>query len=164
MARINAVHVVGSGILAGMVINIFGAFAWGAILGAEYMRQLEIQLPGKTVPLSMGWGILMGIVAIWLYVSLRPQYGAGARTAALAGAVTWLLGHALPSYSIWAFGLLSGSLVAGASGLAMVQLLLATLAGAAFYDFVGDVVEMKDVRLFRQSAELPGSEQPIQGP
>ena len=138
MAKINAVHVVGSGILAGMVINIFGAFAWGAILGGEYLSQLGRQLPGKTIPLSMGWGLLMGIVAVWLYVSLRAQYGAGPRTAALAGGATWILGHALPSYSIWAFGILSGSLVAGASGLAMVQLLLATLTGAAFYDFVGD--------------------------
>lgn len=140
MAKINPVHVLGSGILAGMVINIFGAFAWGAILGAEYMSQLGRQLPGRTIPLSMGWGLLMGIVAVWLYVSLRAQYGAGPRTAALAGGATWVLGYALPSYSIWAFGILSGSLVVGASGLAMAQIVLATLAGSAFYDFAGDAM------------------------
>jgi hypothetical protein len=140
MAKINAVHVLGSGILAGMVINLCGAVAWETILGNATMSQLGRQLPGKTIPMSMGWGLMMGVVAVWLYVSLRAHYGAGARTAALAGGVTWTLGYALPSYAIWAFGIVSGPLVFGASGIALAQILLATLAGAAFYDVVGDRV------------------------
>lgn len=140
MTKINAVHVLGSGLLAGTVINLSGAVAWEAILGYPALRQLEMQLPARTIPLSIGGGLLMGIIAAWLYVSLRAKYGAGARTAALAGGVTWILGHALPSYAIWAFGILSGSLVVGASAIAMTQVLLATLAGAALYDFAGDSV------------------------
>ncbi|MDP9176043.1 MAG: hypothetical protein M3O61_00015 [Gemmatimonadota bacterium] len=143
MTKINAVHLLGSGLLAGTVINLSGAVAWEAILGYPALRQLELELPGRTIPMSIGWGLLMGIIAVWLYVSLRAKYGAGARTAALTGGVAWILGHALPSYAIWAFGILSGWYVVGASAIAMTQILLATLAGAALYDFAGDSVAVE---------------------
>ncbi|HLE56642.1 MAG TPA: hypothetical protein VJB15_06115 [Rhodothermia bacterium] len=140
MTRINPVHALGGGALAGVIINVSGVFIWLLLLGDETMRQLGRDLPGKAIPLSVWWGLLMGIVAVWLYVSLRAQYGAGTKTAALAGTVTWVLGYALPNYSIWTFGILDGSLVAQASAIGFVQVVLATLAGAALYNWAGDAV------------------------
>ena len=140
MAKINAVHVLGGGVLAGVIINTSGVFIWQMILGNEYLKQLGRELPGKAIPLSMWWGMLTGIVAVWLYVSLRAQYSSGSKTAALAGAVTWVLGYALPNYSIWTFGILGGSLLVRASAIALVQIVLATLAGAALYNWAGDAV------------------------
>jgi len=146
MAKINAVHVLGGGVLAGVMINTSGVFVWQMILGNEYLKQLGRELPGKTIPLSMWWGLLMGVVAVWLYVSLRAQYGAGSKTAVLAGAATWVLGYALPNYAIWTFGILGGSLLARASAIALVQMVLATLAGAALYNWAGDAVPAESVK------------------
>ena len=140
MAKINLVHSLGGGLLAGVIINVSGGVAWQTGLGKEYLRHLGGSLPSRTIPLAIWWGLLMGIVAVWLYVSLRAQYNAGLRTAALAGTVTWVLGYALPSYAIWAFGLLSGSLFLHASAAALPQIVLATLAGAALYNRAGDAV------------------------
>lgn len=35
--------------------------------------------------------VVAGIWAVWLYAALRPQYGAGPRTAAIAGFSWWLI-------------------------------------------------------------------------
>jgi hypothetical protein len=140
MAKINHVHVLGGGILAGVIINVSGGVAWATGLGNEYLRQLGGSLPSRAIPLAIWWGLMMGIGAVWLYVSLRAQYKAGFRTAALAGAVTWVLGYALPSYAIWALGFLSGTLFVHSSAAALPQILLATLAGSALYNWAGDSV------------------------
>jgi hypothetical protein len=140
VAKINNVHVLGGGILAGVIINVSGGVAWTTGLGKEYLRQLGGSLPSRAIPLAIWWGLLMGIVAVWLYVSLRAQYKTGFKTAALAGAVTWILGYALPSYAIWAFGFLSGPLFVHATAAALPQIMLATLAGSALYNWAGDSV------------------------
>ena len=140
MAKINNVHVLGGGILAGVIINVSGGVAWTAGLGKEYLSQLGGSLPSRAVPLAIWWGLVMGIAAVWLYVSLRAQYKAGFRTAALAGVTTWILGYALPSYAIWSLGLLSGPLFVHSSAAALPQIMLATLAGAALYNRAGDSV------------------------
>lgn len=102
MAKINLVHALGGGILAGVIINVSGGVAWQTGLGKEYLRQLGGSLPSRTIPLAIWWGLLMGIVAVW------------------------------------AFGFLSGPLFARASTAALPQIVLATLAGAALYDWAGD--------------------------
>ncbi len=140
MTRLNPVHALGGGVLAGVIINVSGAFIWVLLLGNEFMAQLSTSLPRRAIPLSMWWGLLMGIVAVWLFVSLRAQYGAGSKTAALAGVVVWLLGCALPNYSLWTFGILDGLLVSKASAIGFVQIVLATVAGAALYSWAGDTV------------------------
>ena len=140
MTKINPIHALGGGVLAGVIINVSGVFIWLLLLGNEYMSQLGTSLPRKAIPLSMWWGLLMGTVAVWLYVSLRAQYGAGVKTAMLAGAATWILGYALPNYSIWTFGILDGPLVSRASAIGFVQIVLATVAGAALYNWAGDAV------------------------
>jgi hypothetical protein len=140
MAKINPLHVVGSGILAGALINILGSVAWANILGNEYVSHLGAQSTGRTNPGSMGWIVLIGILSIWLYVALRPHFRWSPATAALAGSVTWTLCYALPSYAMWAFGIVSGPLVVVTLGVALAQMLVATLAGAACYDLVADSV------------------------
>jgi hypothetical protein len=39
----------------------------------------------------LGLQILLGVVIIWLYACLRPSYGAGSKTAAMAGLAIWLV-------------------------------------------------------------------------
>ena len=138
MAKMNPVHVLGGGILAGVIINLSGGAAWTTGLGKEYLRQLGGSIPSRTIPLAIWWGLLMGIVAVWLYVSLRAQYNAGVKTAVLAGTATWVLGHALPTYAIWSFGFLGGRLSVLASVAALPQIVLATVAGSALYNWAGD--------------------------
>ena len=47
--------------------------------------------------------VVMGIGLIWLYAAIRPRYGPGPRTAAIAGFVMWLITSARDgSWLAWA--------------------------------------------------------------
>ena len=49
--------------------------------------------------------IVLGILAVWLYSAIRPRYGAGVKTAVLAGVFIWILRELFPGIQSWAFGL-----------------------------------------------------------
>jgi hypothetical protein len=36
---------------------------------------------------------VLGIVSVWLYAAIRPRYGAGPRTAVVAGLAVWVMAH-----------------------------------------------------------------------
>ena len=135
MARINVVHAVGGGMLAGLVINVTGGLVWNFILSDDYVRQMGRDLPGKVMPGSLLWGYLIGIVTVWLYSSLKAQYGSWLKTALVAGVTTWILALALPNYALWLFGIFGGSLLAMASAFAVFEIVLAALAGAWVYNW-----------------------------
>lgn len=137
MPKINFVHVAGGGIIAGIIINLCGAFAWEGVLGDAYMAQLGRSFPRTAIPRSMVWGYLIGAVAVWLYAALRSRYGRGVNAALIAGLMTALVGVALPNYAFWSFGLLGGRLMILASAIGFAEVVLATLAGAWMYERPG---------------------------
>ena len=98
MARINWPRLFGSGVLTGAA-----AFAFGVVIlvirlwlgnlqdSSSIMGRLS-SLPSPTTAFAMlGLYIAMGVIAIWLYATMRPMYGAGPETAALAGLVVWFV-------------------------------------------------------------------------
>ena len=133
MPKINVVHVIGGGILAGLIINVFGMVTWVMILANDFQRQIGKEPPSSANMVFWFWGFLLGIIAVWLYASIRAHYGPGAKTAIMAGSMTWLLSVFMPNCAVWALGIFGGSLVAKASALGLVELILATLAGAWIY-------------------------------
>ena len=88
---INVGRVIGGGLLAGVVIDVVDGLTNGAVLGArwaEETKRLGIDMSGGAQSQSLaGWmtfGILCGIVLVWLYASIRPRYGPGPKTAVTA--------------------------------------------------------------------------------
>lgn len=143
MARINVTHVLGGGLLAGLVINVLGGFAWEMVLADDFQRQLVAPLPGQIFMASWLWSFAVGVMAVSLYAAIRAHFGSGSKTAIIAGAMTWVLGCALPNGLIWAFGIFEGSLMATSSAVGLVELVLATLAGAWLYRSAGEVVAVE---------------------
>jgi hypothetical protein len=134
MAKINVVHVIGGGVIAGVIINVGGILAWEKILGHEYVTQLGRELPRSAMPRSMFWGYMIAIASTWLYASLRPRYGRGTKTALIVGSMTWFVGMALGNYAFWSLGLIDGRLMLVASAIGLAQMMVATLAGAWVYE------------------------------
>lgn len=143
MAKINVVRVILGGLLAGVVINVIEGVVSGMILADQFESQLGKELPSWAIPAFIVWGFLVGIMAVWIYASIRAQYGPGPRTAVMAGVMTWILGYALPNYSFWAVGIFSGSLMAIASAIGLAELILATLAGAWVYKPAEEIVAIE---------------------
>jgi drug/metabolite transporter (DMT)-like permease len=88
---------------------------------------------GATV-LMVVLGFLMGIVLIWLYAAIRPRYGAGPGTAALAGLAAGLLMGVFPDIA-WGLTLrlIPARVWAADAVISLVAVVIATVLGAWVY-------------------------------
>lgn len=139
MERINLGRVVLGGIVAGIVGNILGFLIDGVILAPRWAAAM--QALGKTdfttnqIIAFNVIGLANGIFAVWLYAAIRPRYGAGPKTAIIAGIAAWVGGVLLPNAGLLGVTGLFPSDLATISTLAgVVVAVVATLAGAALYN------------------------------
>ena len=139
MAGISAGRVLGGGLVAGLVMNVVDGVTNGAILGERWAVEakrlgLDVSQAAQSQSL-MGWvtyDFLCGIVLVWLYASIRPRYGAGPKTAVIAGLALWLITHL--AFSAWVFtGLYSVGIVAATTLGGFVAAIAGGLAGCALY-------------------------------
>jgi len=141
MGKINLQRVIAGGLVSALVIAVFGTVVtpffpetWTtamAALGSEFSDPTATwPLPAILAGLAVQLGT--GIVIVWTYAAIRPRFGPGPRTAALAGLLVWLIIGiqilslvVLRSISFQTFLVLHGPYV--------VALVLASLAGAWLY-------------------------------
>ena len=135
--NINWARVFGGGLLAGLIINIGEFILNEPILGAEFaevMAGMNQEPPGSgaiMIFVMMAFGI--GILAVWLYAAIRPRFGPGAKTAVCAGLTVWALGWLVPNISFMAMGFFPMKLLVIATLWSLVEVTLATVAGAWLY-------------------------------
>ena len=137
MGKINYGRVVLGGLLAGVVINA-GEYVLNEIVLGE---QLAAAMAGLNLP-AIGTEQIMkfvaitfvlGIVLVWIYAAIRPRFGAGVKTAIIAGVVTWLVGSCLPTTSMVIMGVLPAHLAALGCLWGLVEITIASIAGAWLY-------------------------------
>ena len=58
---------------------------------AERMMAYGVPESPYSVPIFAVYGFLLGIVAVWLYAAIRPRFGPGPKTAAMAGLAVWFI-------------------------------------------------------------------------
>ena len=136
MGKINWGRVIAGGIVAGIIINIFEYVTNGRVLAADWaaaMQNLGHPMPPSAVPIFIVWGFLVGISAIWLYAAARTRFGAGPGTAVLTGFAYWVIGYLFPNLLSWAMALFPSRLLAITTIVGLVELILASLAGAFIY-------------------------------
>ena len=138
MGRINIGRLILGGIVAGIVGDILGYLVDGVMLAPQWadgMRALgrtEFST-GQNVAFNI-IGLVYGILMVWLYAAIRPRYGSGPKTAVLAGLAIWALGVLLPNAGfMWVTGLFPTNLTVMTTTAAIVELVVAALAGAALY-------------------------------
>ena len=101
MGKINWIRVLIGGMVAGVVINVLQFAAWALFVRPSLSATLEAlghplkETFGTTV-LWVVLSFLLGILFVWLYAAIRPRYGAGPRTAAVAGIAAGLLLGLIP--------------------------------------------------------------------
>ena len=130
-------RIVTGGLLAGVVLNV-GEFAIEPLLGQHmetFFKRLGLAVPGEaTMAALAGGAFVIGIVTVWFYAAIRPRYGAGPRTAIVAGIAVWLLSCLLPNLSLYAFGIIGDASLFWLWSLwPLVETVLASLAGAWVY-------------------------------
>jgi hypothetical protein len=138
MAHTNRGRVILGGLLAGVVINIVEYITNGVVLKQAWGEAMKAL--GKPAELTPGaivmfnvWGFLLGIAAVWLYVAIRIRYGPGPNTAMRAGLAAWALAVFLPNLGNYPLGLFPARLLVISSVVALVEIVVATVAGAWLY-------------------------------
>src|SRR5260370_2525995 len=90
MGKINWGRVVLGGLLAGLVLNVFDYVVYGVLLRPDFAATMQAlgKSPGamdSLVPLFVVVDFVYGIGLVWLYAAIRPRFGAGVKTAVIAG-------------------------------------------------------------------------------
>ena len=138
MERINMGRVLLGGIVAGIVGNILGFLVDGVILGPQWTAALKAlgkpDFSTNQIIVFNLIGLVYGVFAVWLYAAIRPRYGAGPKTALLAGLAVWVAGVLLPNVSFMGVaGLFPQDLTAMTTLAGVVEWAAAILAGASVY-------------------------------
>ena len=131
---INWPRVLGCGLLAGVVWIILGTMLT-AVLARDFVALPHNRLGTPTpafVALNIVADLLTGVSMLWLYAAIRPRYGAGAKTACIAGFAVWLIVSL--EDAIWcSFELFPAHTIVPLIFGALPALIISTLVGAKFY-------------------------------
>jgi hypothetical protein len=137
MAGINTGRWFVSGIIAGVILAVVDFVLNGMVLGAQWTDAMtKLNLPamsGGSVVVFVIIDLIVGLAALWIYVGIRPRYGANHTTAIYAGLAAWLLTILLPSVFYLAAGLFPAGLVWTGLVVGLVAYVVATVVGAYFY-------------------------------
>jgi len=137
MGKINKGRVLLGGLLAGLVLTIIQMLVNQAILGEQWSEartalNLQWPLAGGDIVVGVVKFFLIGIFIVWLYAAIRPRYGAGPKTAVLAGLAVWficcLLGWGHAAFIVFPCNLFWIAVIVG-----LVEGIVAALLGGWVY-------------------------------
>jgi len=139
MSKINLTRVILGGVVAGLVIDVCEGILNGVILQQQWadaftaLGKTSNTMSVKQIIAFNLWGLAAGIITVWLYAALRASYGAGPRTAILAGLTVWALAFGLATAIPVFFHLYPVGLGVTSVALEAVEMIFAGLAGGALY-------------------------------
>lgn len=94
MGKINLGRVVAGGLLAGLVLNVYDYVLNGVILSDQWTAAMTALGRGEMGMGAIKWFVMIdfvyGIFIVWAYAAIRPRFGPGPQTAAIAGLTGWL--------------------------------------------------------------------------
>ena len=138
MQPVNLTRILLGGLLCGLIINIGEAALNAGVLASQWAElnkamNKPADFSTNQILLFNVWGFIAGIVAVWTYAAIRPGCGAGPKTAISAGVLTWVTAWVLGSAGFVITGWMPVGMWAFASAWGLVEVVLATLAGAWVY-------------------------------
>ena len=137
MEKINLSRVIIGGLIAGLVMNV-SEFLLNAVVLA---KQVEAAMQALNRPPADGAAIgklvvltfAVGIAAVWFYAAIRPRFGAGPKTAVIAGLGVWAMVYLYSAVVGSVLGLFPANLYLIGAVWELFATVIATVAGAAVY-------------------------------
>jgi hypothetical protein len=137
MGKINLGRVILGGIVAGIIIDVVEyvlnaivlADRWNAVMAAHNLPQFTT---GAIIVFNI-IGLVTGIAAVWTYAAIRPRFGEGPGTAFVAALLIWVVGYLLSDAGNAVVGVYPVSITVTLVGVGLVEIVIATLAGAFIY-------------------------------
>ena len=92
METINWRRVGLGGLLAGVVLSILAVGCAALFIGQTHLRALRLTgANAASIFFFIGVFLFLGLLMTWWYAAIRPRFGAGPKTAAIAGLAVWLI-------------------------------------------------------------------------
>lgn len=137
MGKINVGRVLIGGLIAGAVLNV-GEFLFNGVLYAkkmeEFNKQFNLPQPSDSfIAKAVGLTFIAGIVAVFTYAAVRPRFGAGVKTAVIAGLIVWFGYYFYAGLIIAWLGLSPMDVTLVGLFWGLVEFSLGTTVGAWFY-------------------------------
>ena len=137
MGKINFGRVLLGGLVAGLVLNIGEWVLNGIVLRKEmedFFKRCGFPQPGnRFLVIAVAITFVLGIVIVLGYAAIRPRFGAGPKTAIIAGLFAWFGVVVYQNVIAAGLGMVPADLLAIVIGWEIVEYLLAALLGAALY-------------------------------
>jgi hypothetical protein len=135
MGRINWGRLLLCGLVAGIVWTLLSSVVT-VFAGYDFAAAV----PGKALSAPSGGlitflfivNLVEGLWAMWIYAAIRPRYGAGPKTAVVAGFSWWVVSSLIDA--TWgSFGFVPAKALLGPMAASLPATILAALAGAWLY-------------------------------
>jgi hypothetical protein len=138
MGKINWGRVVLGGLLAGVVLNVVDWLTYGVWLKPDMAAAMTAL--GKSpaamdsaIPLWVALDFVSGIGLVWVYAAIRPRFGAGVKTAVIAGLAVWFFVGLLHAIGEGPMGLFPQKVYTVGTVVALVQYAVAGAVGGSVY-------------------------------
>jgi hypothetical protein len=139
MARINWGRLILGGLIAAIIMFLTDGFIherlvktdWHAIYAG--LRAAEPEPHGASMAYFAFYELGRGLISLLLYATMRTHFGAGPKTAVLAGIASWIAFSVAGPAQFIPLGFFSNALWLKVGALHLVTTIIATIAGAAFY-------------------------------
>src|SRR2546428_14053750 len=138
MGKISWGRVVLGGLLAGLVLNIVDFLPYGVWLKPDMAAAMtglgkSPAAMDSAIPLWVALDFVSGIGLLWVYAAIRPRFGAGVKTAVIAGLAVWFFVGLLQAIGGSAMGFMPQRLLMMGTCVALVSIAVATVVGAYVY-------------------------------
>jgi hypothetical protein len=137
MGKINFGRVLLGGLVAGLILNIGEYLLNDRVLAkemAELFRRCGFPKPGANfIVIAIVITFVLGIVIVLGYAAIRPRFGAGPKTAIIAGLFAWFGVVVYQNVIVVGLGMEPTNVFALVLGWDRVEYLLAAMVGAWLY-------------------------------
>ena len=137
MGKIDMGRVLAGGIVAGIIIDAVEYVLNGIVLRDQWNALAtahNLPMIGMNEILVFNvLGLVTGIAAVWAYAAMRPRFGAGPKTAVHAALLVWVVGYLIPNLFQSVSGMITSSLMMTITVVGLVEIIVATVAGAYVY-------------------------------
>ena len=139
MEKINWGRLILGSLVAAIIMFVTDGFMHEAILKADWtavyegLRAVQPQPHSTSMAYFAVFEFGRGFIAMMFYVTMRTLFGAGPKTAVLAGVVAWIAFSLAGPAQFIPLGFFSNALWLKVGAIHLITTIVATIAGAALY-------------------------------
>lgn len=138
MGKINMGRVVLGGMLAGLVLIVLATVFTALFIGQEELRAAVQAMRPPTIkgaaPVFLVFAFFfLGILMTWWYAAIRPRFGPGPKTAAIAGLAVWLTANPAQSFLLGHVAQFPIGFVVRSMVMYLAMIVASSVAGAWVY-------------------------------